>query len=83
MIYLHVVPLVVVTALAEQAMGNDVVDIKLIQYRISVLLKDGQLSISGITSSGRALLKLAVNTTTSYISPIFFKKLSTPGRLMT
>lgn len=27
--------------------------------------------------------KLAVNTTTSYISPIFCKKLSTPGRLRT
>ena len=65
-------------------MGDNAVHIQLVQNRIRVLSRFSNQSIP-LTASGaeQTLLRLAVKTTTSYSSPIFFKKLSTPGRLMT
>ena len=37
MIYLHIVPAVVITALTEKSVRNDVMDVKLIQYGIRIL----------------------------------------------
>jgi hypothetical protein len=64
-------------------MGNNLVDIKFVQHWVRVLEKMIELIARFLLPTRLTLLRLAVNTTTSYISPIFFKKLSTPGRLMT
>jgi hypothetical protein len=56
--------------------------IEFIKYRVSIL---DILISTGLerTETYLTLLKEAVKTTTSYISPIFCKNWSTPGRLIT
>jgi hypothetical protein len=71
--------LVVVAALAEQPVVDDVVDVELVQQRVAVL----GLSACGATDEELTLDTLAVNTTTSYNSPTRFMNWSTPGRFMT
>jgi hypothetical protein len=57
-------------------------DVKFVQYGVCVL-QERLVAVGKVIEYPLTLLRLAVNTTTSYISPIFFKKLSTPGRLIT
>ncbi len=85
---LHVVSSVVITTFSEQPMGNSPLWVESIEDGVRVLRwqKDNKLASISLTHGGNprlTLLRLAVKTTTSYNSPILFKKLSTPGRLRT
>jgi hypothetical protein len=59
--------------------------VKLVENGIGVLSRGQRLGERsfGTTKDDGTLLKLAVKTTISYSSPIFLRKLSTPGRLIT
>ena len=81
--YLDIVPSMVVAAFSEQPMGNYVVHIQLVEHGVCVLSELSSVRHADRMPRKRTLLRLAVKTTTSYISPIFFRKLSTPGRLIT
>lgn len=81
--YLDIIALVVIAALSEESMGNDTVDVQFIKHRIGVLVGERVNIATNKASTGVTLLRLAVKMTISYISPIFFMKLSTPGRFKT
>jgi hypothetical protein len=72
----------VITAFTEKAMGYDPMNIQFIKDRVGILETNDE-NKTKFKREINTLLRLAVKTTTSYCSPIFFKKLSTPGRLMT
>ena len=63
--YLHIVPLVVVAALAEQAVVDDVMDIKLVEKRISVLWNINSVINQSREVARHTLETDAVKTTTS------------------
>lgn len=66
-------------------MGYHPIYIKLVENGIGVLWKGQRIAgrSCGTANDDGTLLKLAVKTTISYSSPIFLRKLSTPGRLIT
>lgn len=67
--HLDVIALVVVAALAEQAVFDDAVHVEHVEHRIRVLERDACASVTGhrntLQNSLLTLLKLAVKTTTS------------------
>lgn len=69
--YLYVIALVVITALTEQSVMNNVVDVKLVKEWVAVLSKLVHLLDFG-RFSRHTFETEAVKTTTSYNSPTLF-----------
>lgn len=62
--YLYIISLVIITALSEQSMCDDMMNIQLVQHGIRILQIQVSIHISR-NVNGQTLLKLAVNTTIS------------------
>ena len=62
--YLYIISLVIITALSEQSMCDDMMNIQLVQHGIRILQIQVSIHISKDVN-GQTLLKLAVNTTIS------------------